>query len=75
MLFPHTHKNNNKIRIDGAGYSVAATKEILASISADCMVDDGYCVNAVEVFWTPSDPEENMSRMDMIVDFPELIDV
>lgn len=62
-------------KIDGAGYSIAATKEVLASISADCMVDDGYCVNAVEVFWTPSDPEENMSRMDMITDFPELIDV
>jgi uncharacterized membrane protein len=66
-------KNNN--RIDGAGYSVGVTKEILASISADSMVDDGHCINAVEVFWTPSDPKESMSRMEMIVDFPELIDV
>jgi uncharacterized membrane protein len=65
----------SEIRINGAGYSVSATKEILASISADCMVDDGHCVNAVEVFWTPSDPEESMSRMEMIMDFPELIDV
>jgi uncharacterized membrane protein len=32
-------------------------------------------VNAVEVFWTPGDNEEVLTKMDMIVDFPELIDL
>ena len=62
-------------RFDGAGFSRAGTKEVLTSIAADCLVDDGYCVNAVEVFWTPGDNEEVLTKMDMIVDFPELIDL
>ena len=48
---------------------------MLASIASDCLVDDGYCVNAVEVFWTPSDNKEILTKLDMVVDFPELIDV
>jgi len=39
------------------------------------MVDEGYCVNAVEVFWTPSARNEVMARNDVILDFPELIDL
>ena len=35
-------------RFDGAGFSITGTKEVLASIASDCLVDDGYCVNAVE---------------------------
>lgn len=62
-------------KFDGAGYSIAGTKEVLASIASDCLVDDGYCVNAVEVFWTPGEPQEVLTRADMILDFPELIDV
>lgn len=64
-----------RTRFDGAGYSIAQTKEVLASISADCMVDDGYCLNALEIFWTPSDRKEVLSKNDVILDFPELIDV
>jgi uncharacterized membrane protein len=48
---------------------------VLASIASDCLVDDGCCVNAVEVFWTPSDNKEILTKLDMVVDFPELIDV
>jgi uncharacterized membrane protein len=51
------------------------TKEILANIASDCLVDDGYCVNAVEVFWTPSDRNEVLSKNDIVLDFPELIDI
>ena len=39
------------------------------------MVDDGDCLNAVEIFWTPSDRDEVLTRMDMISDFPEIIDL
>lgn len=62
-------------KFDGAGYSIAGTKEVLASVASDCLVDDGYCVNAVEVFWTPGEPTEVLTRADVIVDFPELIDM
>lgn len=51
------------------------TKEILASIASDCLVDGGYCVNAVEVLWTPGDKDEVLTKNDMIIDFPELIDL
>lgn len=60
---------------EGAGYSISQTKEVLASIASDCLVDDGYCVNAVEVFWTPSDRNEVLVKNDIILDFPELIDL
>jgi len=62
-------------RFDGAGFSLSGTKEVLSSIASDCMVDDGECLNAVEIFWSPSERSEVMSRIDMITDFPELIDL
>ena len=65
----------NSHRFKGAGFSRQGTKEVLSNIASDCMVEEGDNVNAVEVFWTPSDPNEVMSKTDMIVDFPELIDL
>jgi uncharacterized membrane protein len=62
-------------RFDGAGYSISQTKEVLSSIASDCLIDDGYCVNAVEALWTPSERKEVLSKTDIIVDFPELIDL
>ena len=61
------------IRFDGAGYSLTETKEVLTSIASDVLVADGDCVNAVEVFWTPSDREEVLTNMDIIADFPTLV--
>jgi hypothetical protein len=63
------------LRFDGAGYSIGQTKEVLASIASDCLIDDGYCVNAFEALWTPSDRKEVLSKNDITLDFPELIDV
>lgn len=60
---------------EGAGYSASKTRDVLASIAADCLVDDGYCLNAAEVFWTPGDKDEVLTRNDMILDFPALIDL
>lgn len=62
-------------KFEGAGYSFAQTKEILASIASDCLIDDGYCINAVEALWTPSDRKEVLAKNDIIIDFPELIDL
>eukprot|EP00566_Odontella_aurita_P016506 CAMPEP_0113596782 /NCGR_PEP_ID=MMETSP0015_2-20120614/40545_1 /TAXON_ID=2838 /ORGANISM="Odontella" /LENGTH=245 /DNA_ID=CAMNT_0000504371 /DNA_START=153 /DNA_END=890 /DNA_ORIENTATION=- /assembly_acc=CAM_ASM_000160 len=62
-------------KFEGAGFSLSGTKEVLSSIAADCLVDEGYCMNAVEIFWTPSESTEVLSKTDLIVDFPELIDL
>jgi len=62
-------------RFDGAGFSRAGTKEVLSSIASDSMVDNGDCVNAVELFWTPSERDEVLSYQDALLDFPELVDL
>lgn len=61
-------------KFDGAGFSLAGTRDVLSSISSDCRVDQGYCLNAAEVFWTPSDFEEVLTTRDVVYDFPEIID-
>ncbi|CAB9510923.1 Protein of unknown function (DUF1517) [Seminavis robusta] len=58
-----------------AGYSITETKEVLASIASDCMVDEGDCLNAVEIFWCPSERSEVLTKIDVITDFPEIIDL
>jgi uncharacterized membrane protein len=62
-------------RFEGAGSSISKTKDVLSSIASNCMVEEGECLNAVEIFWSPSEPNESMSKRDLIVDFPELIDL
>jgi len=62
-------------QFEGAGFSLSRTKEVLSSIASDCMVDDGECLNAVEIFWTPSDRSEVLGRLDVVTDFPEIIDM
>jgi uncharacterized membrane protein len=62
-------------RFDGAGFSFQGTKDVLSSIASDAMVEDGECINAVELFWTPSDRDEVLLAPDMFLDFPELIDL
>ena len=65
----------DETNFDGAGYSSSKTRDVLASIAADCLVDDGYCLNASEIFWVPEEKNEVLSRNDIILDFPELIDL
>lgn len=65
----------DETNFEGAGYSLSKTKDVLSSIAADCMVDEGYCLNAVEVFWTPGDRDEVLTKNDLILDFPTLIDL
>lgn len=60
---------------EGAGFSMSGTQQVLNSIASNCIVDGGDVTNAVEVFWTPSDPKEILTSRDVIVDFPELIDL
>ena len=60
---------------EGAGFSLSGTKEVLTSLASDVLVDEGYCLNASEIFWCPSDPSEVLSNRDVIMDFPEIIDL
>jgi len=60
---------------EGAGFSIENTNKVISSIAADVLVDDGYCLNACEVFWTPGDRKEVLTKQDMIVDFPTLVDL
>ena len=63
----------DETKFDRAGFSLTETKEVLTSIASDCRVEGGDCLNAFEVFWTPSEPTEVLSERDVIIDFPELI--
>eukprot|EP00536_Pseudo-nitzschia_multiseries_P002861 jgi/Psemu1/63861/estExt_Genemark1.C_390109 len=67
--------NNIATKFEKVRYSIAQTKEVLSSIASDCLIDDGYCINAVEALWTPSERKEVLMKTDIIVDFPELIDL
>lgn len=62
-------------RFDGAGFSLQGTKDVLSSIASDVLVERGQLLNAVEVFWTPSERNEVLTSRDVILDFPELIDL
>ena len=65
----------DQTKFDGAGFSIAGTREVLSSLASDVSVEQGTCVNAVEVFWTPSDRSEVLTNRDVVLDFPELIDL
>ena len=45
------------------------------SLAGHAMVEGGDCVNAVELFWTPAEADDTLSHSDLILDFPELIDL
>ena len=63
----------DETNFERAGFSLADTKSVLTSIASDCRVEGGDCLNAFEVFWTPSEPSDVLTERDCIFDFPELI--
>jgi len=63
----------DETNFERAGFSIVDTKSVLTSLASDCRVEGGDCLNAFEVFWTPSEPKEVLTERDTIVDFPELI--
>jgi len=65
----------DQTKFDGAGFTLSGTRDVLTSIASDVMVDGGGCVNAVELFWTPSERSEVLSNQDLILDFPEMINL
>ncbi|GMI07732.1 hypothetical protein TrVE_jg5004 [Triparma verrucosa] len=65
----------DKTIFQDAGRSYGQTKDVLSSIAADVKVDGGRLINAVEVFWCPGDVGEILEKRDVLLDFPELIDL
>lgn len=65
----------DETKFDGAGFSFSGTVDVLNALASDCMVEEGECLNAVEVFWTPSESDEVLTKQDLLMDFPELIDL
>mmetsp|Transcript_11319 Transcript_11319/g.14699 ORF Transcript_11319/g.14699 Transcript_11319/m.14699 type:complete len:386 (-) Transcript_11319:1877-3034(-) len=61
-------------QFDGVS-SMSGLKSALQSLAADVTTDMGENVLATELLWTPEDPAEIMLREDMVVDFPELVDL
>lgn len=56
------------------GGDARALRSALETVSADVMVEYGELLVASEILWTPSDPEEVLTRQDIIMDYPELMD-
>ena len=48
-------------------------RDVLQSLAADALTDEGENVMAVEVLWTPSEQNTVLSDRDIIADYPELI--
>jgi len=74
ILMQYIHDLVTFSRFKGAGYSLTGTKAVVSSLASSVLVDDGYCLNAVEVLWTPSENDEILLQKDVILDFPEIID-
>jgi len=53
--------------------SLVDLKNCLENLASDALTDEGENVMAVEVLWTPSEPGTVLSKMDLIQDYPELI--
>eukprot|EP00640_Fibrocapsa_japonica_P001507 CAMPEP_0113934494 /NCGR_PEP_ID=MMETSP1339-20121228/1817_1 /TAXON_ID=94617 /ORGANISM="Fibrocapsa japonica" /LENGTH=388 /DNA_ID=CAMNT_0000936327 /DNA_START=73 /DNA_END=1239 /DNA_ORIENTATION=+ /assembly_acc=CAM_ASM_000762 len=55
--------------------NISQAQAALRAISADVATDGGENVLAAEVLWTPENPSEVLSKQDVIMDFPELMDL
>lgn len=53
--------------------TLSEVKSCLQSLAADALTDEGDNVMAVEVLWTPVDKGEVLSSVEVVEDYPELI--
>lgn len=60
---------------DNVAGSSEALRKALQTVAADCMAEKGDVVVAAELLWTPTDPMEVIEKRDMLLDYPELIEV
>lgn len=49
--------------------------ECLERLAAEALTNEGENVMAVEVLWTPSEPGNTLSRRDLIMNYPELLEI
>ena len=59
----------------GSVASVGDLKRALQLLAANVMVERGELLVAAEVLWTPSESDEVLTRGDMLLDYPELLDL
>jgi len=65
----------DKTNFGNVGGDRAATTKALQVLAGDVQAERGELLVAAEVLWTPSDDDEVMTRRDMFLDYPELMDV
>ena len=46
---------------------------VLQTLASEALTDEGENVMAVEVLWTPSESGTTLSKRELIMDYPELI--
>lgn len=52
-----------------------ALRDALQLIVGDVMAEDGNLVIAAELLWTPSEPDEVLDKRQLVLDYPELVDL
>jgi uncharacterized membrane protein len=50
--------------------SLASVEDALGKITVDATTD--ACLRSAEILWTPSDPSETLTTVDVMVDYPQL---
>ena len=45
------------------------------ALAGDAMVERGQLLVAAEVLWTPSEGDEVLTKRDVLLDYPELMDL
>ena len=55
--------------------SVNDLKRALQLLASNVVLERGELLVAGEVLWTPSEAEEVLTRSDMLLDYPELVDL
>jgi len=57
------------------GGDAQKVREALTMVAADAALERGELLVAGEILWTPGEPEEVLTSRDMILDYPELMDL
>ena len=55
--------------------SAAALRDALQLVVGDVMADSGDLVVAAELLWTPTEAEEVLDKRQLVLDYPELVDL
>lgn len=65
----------DKTKFPNVGGNEAALSSALEMIGSNVVIDGGELLVAAELLWTPSEPDEVLEKSDLVMDYPELIDI